>query len=216
MVPAAELRVYQPLEAFPAEEQAQWERYIVAGAPHEVRTRYADLATPAGLGFVHPTGEDGAHVKVIDGAYFVCPERTRLRVLAGLIAFREAAPFEGAEAFVPDREMRRLRRRLHRMRRKNPGQIAAIMQSPWHVPVRWFVLFDDDERRLTETGIHHRLSYLTTHAEGRPPRRSARSRSCAIRSSDRSRSSSWSSTSGCRCSTRARCSSSSTAACATS
>jgi hypothetical protein len=48
------------------------------------------------------------------------------------------------------------------MRRRNPGDIASIMQSPWHVPVRWLVLFDDDERRLEEAGGHHRLSYLTT------------------------------------------------------
>jgi hypothetical protein len=162
MVPAAELRVFQPLEAFPPQEQAWWERYIVAGAPHPVRPRYADLATPAGLGFVHPAGEDGAHVKVVEGAYFVCPERTKLRVLAGLLAFRDAAPFEGAEAFVPQSEARRARKLLGRMRRRNPGEVAAIMQSPWHVPVRWLVLFDDDERRLEEAGGHHRLSYLTT------------------------------------------------------
>ncbi len=161
MVPAAELRVYQPLEAFPAEEQARWERYIVAGAPHPVRPRYADLATPAGLGFVHPTGEDGAHVKVIDGAYFICPERTRLRVLAGALAFREAAPFEGADAFILPGEVRRLRRQLHRMRRRNPGHVASVMQSPWHVPVRWFVLFEDEERRLAERGLRHHLSYVT-------------------------------------------------------
>lgn len=162
MVPAAELRVYQPLESFPAEEQARWERYIVAGAPHDVRARYVDLATPAGLGFVSPAGEDGAHVKVLDGAYFVCPERTRLRVLAGMLAFRDAVPFEGAEGFLSGRDARRARRQLARLRRRDPGQVASIMQSPWHVPVRWFVLFEDDERRLQESGGRHRLSYLTT------------------------------------------------------
>jgi hypothetical protein len=162
MVPAAELRVYQPLESFPAEEQARWERYIVAGAPHPVRARYRDLGTPAGLGFVHPSGEDGAHVKVVDGAYFVCPERTRLRVLAGLLAFADAMPFDGAAAFVPDGEVRRTRKQLRRLRRREPWQIASIMQSPWHVPVRWFVLFDDEERRLLEVGGRFRLSYVTT------------------------------------------------------
>ena len=162
MVPAAELRVYQPLVTYPAEEQAQWERYIVAGAPHAVRPRYADLAAPTGLGFLHPTEHDGAHVKVVDGAYYVCPERTRLRVLAGVLAFRDAAPFEGAGAFLSDRQARRVRKQLDRLRRRNPGHVAAIMQSPWHVPVRWFVLFDEEERRLLETGGRHRLSYLTT------------------------------------------------------
>jgi hypothetical protein len=143
VVPAAELRVYQPLDAFPAEEQAQWERNIVAGAPHPARPRYADMATPAGLGFLHPTGEDGAYVKVVDGVYFVCPERLRLRVLAGVLAFREAAPFESAEAFVSDGEVRRVRRQLHRLRRRNPGHVAAIMHSPCNVPVLCLVLFDD-------------------------------------------------------------------------
>jgi hypothetical protein len=162
MVPAAELRVYQPLEVFPADEQADWERYIVAGAPHPVRPRYADVPTPAGLGFIHAADQDGAHVKVVEGAYFVCPERTRLRVLAGMLAFREAAPFEGADAFVSHREAKRARRLLHAMRRRNPGHVASIMQSPWHVPVRWFLLFDAEERRLTEVRGRHHLSYLTT------------------------------------------------------
>lgn len=162
MVPAAELRVYQPLDAFTAEERARWERYIVAGAPRPIRSRYADLARPPGLGFLISAGDEGAHVTVVDGAYFICPERTRLRVLSGLLAFRDAAPFEGAESFVEQRAARRAQRELSRMRRRNPGQVAAIMQSSWHVPVRWFVLFDDEERRIREVQEGHRLSYLTT------------------------------------------------------
>jgi hypothetical protein len=162
MVPAAELRVYQPLEAFPAEEQARWERYIVAGAPHPVRPRFVDVATPAGLGFVHARDRDEAHVKMVDGAYYVCPERIRLRVLGGMLAFRDALPFDGADAFLTPGEAKRARRQLARLRRRDPGHVAAIMQSPWHVPVRWFVLVADDERRLVELGGRHRLSYLTT------------------------------------------------------
>jgi hypothetical protein len=162
MIPAAELRAYQPLEAFPAEEQARWERYIVAGARTAARPRYADRSTPQGLGFVYPAADDAAHVKVVDGRYFVCPERIQLRVLAGLAAFREAAPFEGSGAFLSAAAARRARRQLARLRRRNPWQVATIMRSPWHAPVRWFVLFDADERRLVEVGGRHRLSYLTT------------------------------------------------------
>jgi hypothetical protein len=162
VIPAAELRVYQPLEAFPAEEMAHWERYIVEGASRALRPRYRDLATPEGLGFLTPAGPEEAHVKIVDGAYFVCPQRTRLRVLAGLLAFHDGTPFEGSVAFVPDGAARRARRELSRIRRREPGQIAAIMESPWHVPVRWFVLFEDDERRIREVHGEHRLSYLTT------------------------------------------------------
>ena len=162
MVPAAELRVYQPLEGFPAEEQVRWERYIVGGARTAARRRWADQSTPPGLGFVYPADDDAAHVKVVDGRHYVCPERMRLRVLAGVVAFRDAAPFDGCEAFLPAKAARRARRQLGRLRRRQPWQVAMIMRSPWHVPVRWFVLFDADERRLVEWNGRHRLSYLTT------------------------------------------------------
>jgi hypothetical protein len=162
MVPAAELRVYQPLTSLPVEEQARWERFIVAGAPGAPIPRYEDVATPAGLGFLCASDSDGAYVKVLEGDYYVCPSRTRMRVLAGLLAFNEAEPFDHARAFVPSGVVKRATRELRRLRRRNPGHVASIMQSPWHVPVRWFVLFEDEERRLHERDGRNRLSYLTT------------------------------------------------------
>lgn len=162
MVPAAELRVYQPLEAFGPEERARWERYLVEGAPRRVRPRYRERVSTPGLGFLEPSGEDGASIKVLDGEVFVCPWRTRLLVLAGLLSFREAAPFDGAEAFLSAAEARRVSRELRRLRRRHPSQIASLMRSPWHVPVRWLVLFDDEERRLREVEGRFRLSYLST------------------------------------------------------
>jgi hypothetical protein len=163
MVPCAELRVFQPLEAFPGDEQRLWERYILGGGmvvpPRPV---YTDHPTGRQLGFLIPAAGEGASVKLVEGTYYVCPLRTRMRVLAGLLAFHEARPFEGSEAFVPDDRARRASKELTRMRRRNPGQIASIMESPWHVPVRWFVLYEDDERRIVERGEGHRLSYVTT------------------------------------------------------
>ena len=161
MVPAAELRVYQPIEAFPAEEQAAWERYIVAGGDRRRRARYRQEITGRGLGLLVPSGFDGAYVKVLEGRTHVCPWRNQLRVLAGMLAFREAPPFDGAEAFVPRVRAKRATRELRRIRRRDPGIVASVMQSPWHVPVRWFVLFEDAERRVVERDGRHRLSYLT-------------------------------------------------------
>jgi hypothetical protein len=163
MVPSAELRVFQPLEAFPAEEQRHWERYILGGGMiRSPRPVYRQRTTGPRLGFLVPAGGEGAHVKLVDGTYYLCPLRTRMRALAGLLAFHEAKPFDGSEAFVADKDARRASKELSRMRRRNPGRVASIMQSPWHVPVRWFVLFDDEERRITERDGRHRLSYLTT------------------------------------------------------
>ena len=162
MVPSAELRVFQPLEAFPPHEQAHWERHIVGGVFRLGPRRYRQEVTPAGLGILVPAGEDGAYVKVVDGRYFVCPWRTTLRVLAGMLAFRGAAVFDDPATFIPDARARRAAKELRRLRRRDPGQVSSIMHSPWHVPVRWFVLFEDEERRLLEIDGHHRLSYLTT------------------------------------------------------
>jgi len=163
MVPSAELRVFQPLEVFPVDEQRHWERYILGGGrvptPHPV---YHQRMTGDRLGFLRPAEADGALLKLVDGIYHVCPLRNRMRVLAAFLSFHEAKPFEGSEAFVPRDEVKRARRELSKLRRRNPSQVACLMQSPWHVPVRWFTLFDDDERRLVERDGRHRLSYLTT------------------------------------------------------
>jgi hypothetical protein len=162
VVPSAELRVYQPLEAFSPEEQSRWERYIVEGWHLRPRhARYRQRVTTGGLGILAEGGE-GADVRLVGGSYYVCPWRTRLRVLAGLLAFREAAPFEGSEGFVSRNDARKASKELARLRKRDPSTISHIMQSPWHVPVRWFVLFSDEERHLTEEHGRHRLRYVTT------------------------------------------------------
>ncbi len=162
MVPSAELRVYQPLEAFPPEEQSRWERFIVEGGHLRARrTRYRQRVTSKGLGILAEGGE-GADVRFVGGSYYVCPWRTRLRVLAGLLAFLEAAPFEGSEAFVTRDDAKKASKELARMRKRDPSAVAHIMQSPWHVPVRWFALFSDEERHLTDDRGRHRLRYVTT------------------------------------------------------
>ena len=162
MVPSSELRVYQPLEVFEPHEQAHWERHIVDGALGFGSSRYRQEVTAAGHGFLMPAGPEGAYVKVLDGRYYICPWRTRLRVLTGLLAFRASSPFDDPAAFVSDATARRAHKELRRLRRREPGQVCAVMHSPWHVPVRWFVLFADEERRLVERDGHARLTYLTT------------------------------------------------------
>jgi hypothetical protein len=163
VVPSAELRVFQPLDAFPADERAQWERFIVGGGPlRPRRVAYRQQIGNHGLGLLVPGESDAASIRVVAGEYYVCPWRTRMRVLAAILAFREAAPIDGAEHFVPDRARRRAARELSRIRRRDPGAISFIMQSPWHVPVRWFVLFEDDERQIEAIDDGHRLRYRTT------------------------------------------------------
>ncbi len=162
VVPCAELRVYQPLEAFSPDEQARWERYIVQGHRPSQRTRYLQRETVGGLGYLAAVEGDHADVRVVEGRYFLCPSRTRLRVLASLLAFSEADPMDLADQFVPEAEARRAARELARLRKRDPKAVSFVMQSPWHVPVRWFTLFEDEERRLKEIHGRYRLSYVTT------------------------------------------------------
>ena len=164
MVPSAFLRVFQPLDAFDAQEQAHWERYLLHGARSPaIRAKYRDRAH-GGLGVITPADGEHADVRVVEGRTFVSPWRVRLRVLAGMLALRESAPLEElTDRFVSKVDARRAGRELGRMRRRNPGSISFVHQSTWHVPVRWFPLFDDAERRLREDQHGRlRLRYRTT------------------------------------------------------
>ena len=164
MVPSAFLRVFQPLDAFGAHEQAHWERYLLTGSRSPaIRARYRDRERD-GLGIITPADGEHADVRVVEGRTFVSPWRVRLRVLAGMLAFRESAPLEElTDRFVSKADARRAGRELSRIRRRDPGSISFVHQSPWHVPIRWFVLFDDGERRLREDEHGRlRLRYRTT------------------------------------------------------
>ena len=164
VVPSAWLRIFQPLDAFGAEERAHWERYLAARVrSSSIRARYADRPLTGRLGVMSPSVGEHAEVRVADGRTYVSPWRLRLRVLAATLSFVEAEPIELAEAFVPRREARRARRELARLRRRDPGAVAFGHESPWHVPIRWFVFFDDGERRLAEDEFgRNRLRYATT------------------------------------------------------
>ena len=164
MVPAAWLRVFQPLEAFDAEEQAHWERYLVARTRSPLgRPTYADRPLTGKLGVMSPADGEHAEVRVVSGRTYLSPWRLRLRVLAAMLSFADSKPLELADHFVPKAEAKRAQKELNRMRRRAPGAISFAHQSPWHVPIRWFVFFDDSDRDLAEDEHGRaRLRYTTT------------------------------------------------------
>jgi hypothetical protein len=174
MVPSAHLRVFQPLDAFPSDEQAYWERYIVEGvrAP-SARPVYSERPASGRLGVLAPAEGDHANVLLRDGRYLISPWRTRLRVLSGLITLRKTAPLEMADFVVPEAEARRAARELAGIRREHGDSVAFVQQSPWQIPLRWFLLFSDEERTFAQMdGGGYRLSYETTllEASGRTAR----------------------------------------------
>lgn len=157
MFPAAELRIYRSLESFPDEERERWERRLLAG---DRVARYVDAPTAPGVGFVAPAG-DGVRVLVDEGRTFISPDNGRLVLLAGILANAAARPFEDAIAFLAKQQVRRARRELRRLRRRDPRLVAYAVSHAWRVPAEWFVPFDDAERRITSEPTLA-LTYRTT------------------------------------------------------
>lgn len=161
---SAYLRVYQALDTLPDVERARWERSIVRGEHAEP---YAPVyrqrrAGDGRLGLL-TLDQERATFREMEGRWYVCPPRTRIRVLAGLLSLRETVPGEVAEVLVPESEARRAARELARIRKRDPRAVPTMLESAWHVPVRWFVLFADEERRVVERpDVGYRIYYWTS------------------------------------------------------
>ena len=163
MVPSAYLRVFQPLDGFERDEQLHWERYLLGRHARPSKPTFLDRGTGEGIGLLAPADGEHAEVRVIEGRTYVAPDRMRMRVLAAMLSLREAEDLELADRFVTKKVARHARRQLARHRRRDPHAVAFVHESPWHVPIRWFVLFRDEDRRLADDERGRmRLRYGTT------------------------------------------------------
>src|SRR5690242_5785443 len=105
MVPAASLKVFEPLSAFEEVERAYWERYIAGGSVPPADTVL--LSREHGLsGATATLVADNEHANILEreGVVLICPHRAKLRLLASVLAFRRSIPAEVAGAFMPDGE----------------------------------------------------------------------------------------------------------------
>ena len=164
MVPAATLKVFEPLTAFEGPERAYWERYVAGGTEPPADTVL--LSREHGLsGATATLVAEHEHAEVLDreGRIFVCPHRTKLRLLASLLAFRRSIPPEVVGAFMPEDEVERATEGIEALRNSHPGWRNHVLESTWEVPLHWFVPFADEERRSTRTDSGRRsLRYETT------------------------------------------------------
>ncbi|RLV01581.1 hypothetical protein CTZ27_14005 [Streptomyces griseocarneus] len=146
---AAYLRVYEPLGAFPEPERGHWARYArrdtLPGAQEELRRSLADLLpTPPVPVPVHESAD--AFVAHVDGVVCVCPWRTRLRGWLALEELAETLPAPVLDAALPPVVRRQAEADYERWQRRNPDARPWIRTATWQVPLRWFVLFADEER----------------------------------------------------------------------
>ncbi|GHB05940.1 hypothetical protein ACIQRS_30240 [Streptomyces termitum] len=173
---ASYLRVYEPLAAFPEPERTHWARYArragAPGAQEELRRSLADLVpVPPVPVPVHESGE--AFVAHLDGVVVVCPWRTRLR---GWLALRELVaegglPAPVLDAMLPPVVRAQVEADHERWLARNPDARPWIRTAVWQVPLRWFALFGDEERRYEAgdraAGRAPVLCYRTTMAQAR-------------------------------------------------
>ncbi|MGC5345009.1 hypothetical protein ACPXCE_11820 [Streptomyces sp. DT24] len=150
------LRVYEPLAAFPEAERAHWERYAgraeIPTAQDELRRSLADLVPTPPVGVpVHESAD--AFVAEVDGVVCVCPWRTRLRGWLALAELAEMFPPPVLDAVLPPVVRGQAAADHERWLEHNPDARPWIRSAVWQVPVRWFVLFSDDEREYAAAGV---------------------------------------------------------------
>lgn len=167
MIRTSYLRVYEPLGAFsPSEQERYAERGPVEddGAQKAARKWLIERAMPQQDSLLGAA--EGAFIRRVDEGVLICPWRTRLRMLAGLVAFRGSVPEEVADAFVPEEEAERAALELESIGRDYPEVRSHIIHANWHVPLRWFCAFDDSERILIEDSHGLRVRYETRISTG--------------------------------------------------
>lgn len=152
---ASYLRVYEPLAAFPEAERAHWARYagraLIPTAQDELRRSLADLAATPPVGVPAHESAD-AFVAEVDGVVCVCPWRTRLRGWLALDDLAEMFPGPVLDAVLPPVVRGQALADHERWSERNPDARPWIRTAVWQVPVRWFVLFSDEEREHREAG----------------------------------------------------------------
>lgn len=163
------LRAYEPLAAFPQPERRRWERYVSDGqVPDRLHGALAEqrAAIVAAIGVPPATEVDHAFVHRLDGVTYVCPWRTQLRTWEAMTEFRRSMPDEIADAFFPKQAAEVAERELARLRANDPDVKSHILSETWQVPLRWFLPFEGEERRLVLSG-ERSLTYLTTMGNAR-------------------------------------------------
>ncbi|RFU82853.1 hypothetical protein DY218_30700 [Streptomyces triticagri] len=172
---ASYLRVYEPLAAFPEPERSHWARYAERddhpSYQDELRRSLGDLLpTPPVPVPVHESAD--AFVARVDGVVCVCPWRTRLRGWQALGEIGDELPVPVLDAVLPPVVRRQAAADYEQWRERNPDARPWIRTCTWQVPVNWFVLVDDRERRYVpsgkaEPGVPAMLRYRTPMVEAR-------------------------------------------------
>lgn len=145
MIRTAQLRVYMPVDR------------VGTFDPH-LDPRRAIVRVSDEFVWEGPTADD-AYTAEWNDQVFVCPRYPRLRMLEGLLSFRDDHP---GTTLTSELAVRRAAQEISRIRSSEPTARSYILTAAWHVPLRWFACFDPATRELYEaphgTSIRYRTS----------------------------------------------------------
>lgn len=155
--PAAYLRVYEPLVAFPPGERDAWQAYAVSARPRATRLVAEHRLALAGVLAVPPRpvpDADAAEAFVLeaDEQTYLCPTQSRLRSWVALGQFRDGLPEDLLHAFVPPAALARAEADHAAWAAGETGSALRILTTRWTVPVPWFVPFVPGDRVADVSG----------------------------------------------------------------
>ena len=87
-------------------------------------------------------------------------------MLEGLLAFRHAYGDSITSTLVPEAVAERAADELDRIHARFPGVKSHILTSPFAIPLRWFSLFEQSERIVTDEDGEMAVRYRTELSEG--------------------------------------------------
>lgn len=160
VVPCAQLRVFVPTDTLGPRDRARWAPDRALGHQEARRTEdaVARLRLLTGRGQMP---DDAVLVRRVGDEQFVCPLAYDARAAAGLRLLENELPQPVVAMLVGE-----LGDRARRAAMAAGIAVPTIVDAPWVVPLAWFVLFDDAERRFLDPpeGAGPRLLHLTTVA----------------------------------------------------
>lgn len=137
------LRIYEPIDAFDANDQARWEN-VGDDSTSRSQEQMNSLIRTAQPGLVLP-GIDGAHVIFKDGSKFVSPWTTSQRCWAALRDFKNSLPSSVIPLFISESIE-------ESFQFEGDERSPHIISTTWMIPPRWFSLFEPSERFQGGTG----------------------------------------------------------------
>jgi hypothetical protein len=149
MIRTAYFRTYLPSKA------------LAGLPPHRVESRETRLVQSDSFIWDESLADDGIYT-VWQGTQFVCPRNVRLRMVEGILAFTKTYPML---PLLSESDRLEYVAELARLRKRSTHSRGYILSSPWHVPLRWFSAFRQNERETYEGPEGLSIRYRTSLGE---------------------------------------------------